>query len=503
MSAAAEAGGPARTFGASARASVLWGGGFTLFRDVLQFATLIVLVRHVMPDDYGRAALAQTILGLLSVASFSTWSLHALQARDPAKVEWQSHFAAAAVINGALVLVTLAVAGLLSLTARWAAASLPLAALSLVLVVEIPGALRIRMAQVTHDWLRFRLLLISGSLLGCSAGIVIAMLGGGVWALVVQPVLLGLPAAVDLIFIARWRPDWSWSWRRYRETAHFAVARMGGGAMFNGRQMLEQSVLTGTFDFAALGVFTRAMGLAMLVAGRLGAVCIGALYPVITRSEPRSAQFRRQASLVTRGVVWATFPAAGVLALAAPDISNLLYGPRWDAVIPLLPLAAAATGLGGIAGTAGSLLLANDESRACLAIDVVSAVLGTVLALLVIPMGMGIYLAALMAHGTVVLGLAVSLLTRTCGIDRAGLVDAFLPAIVAAVTGAAAAIAARGAVEASAIAPVRILVVAGLFCAVYVTVLRVAFEKPFRELLAVAPGGRRLSAAFALTPGAV
>src|SRR5581483_11603067 len=84
MSAAAEAGGPARTFGASARASVLWGGGFTLFRDVLQFATLIVLVRHVMPDDYGRAALAQTILGLLSVASFSTCSPYARQAPAPA-----------------------------------------------------------------------------------------------------------------------------------------------------------------------------------------------------------------------------------------------------------------------------------------------------------------------------------------------------------------------------------------------------------------------------------
>jgi O-antigen/teichoic acid export membrane protein len=503
MSAADEADGPVRTFGASARASILWGGGFTLFRDVLQFATMIVLVRHVVPDDYGRAALAQSVLGLLSVASFATWSLHALQARDPAKIDWQSHFAAAAVINGGLALVTLSVAGLLSLTNRWAAASLPLAALSLVLVVEIAAALRIRMAQVAHDWRRFRVLLVSGSLLGSSAGIVIAMLGGGVWALVVQPVLLGLPAAADLIFIARWRPDWSWSWQRYRETARFGLARMGGGAMLNGRQTLEQSVLAGTYDFAALGVFTRTTGLAMLLAGRLGSVCIGALYPVITRSDPQSAQFRRHAGLLLRGVVWATTPAVGILTLAASEVTDLLYGPQWHAVVPLLPLAAASVGLSGIAATACGLLLANNESRACLALDIVSAVLGAALALWVVPMGTEVYLAALTVHGAVVLGLAVALLDRTSGIDSTGFLDAFLPAIVAGAAGAAAAVAARGAVEASSIAPVRLLVVAGLFCAVYVAVLRVAFEKQFAELLAVAPGGRHLTVAFALAPRTV
>ena len=492
--------GRATTLGASARASVLWGGGFTLIRDLLQFVTMLVLVRLLSPGDYGSATLAQTILGLLAVFSLVTFSLHALQARDPAEIDWQVHFTAAVVINSVLVLVTLTLAGLLSLTSRYEAAALPLAALSLVFVVEIPAALRIRMLQVAHDWRRFRIVLITGGLLSNSTGIVIAFLGGGVWALVVQPVLAGLPAALDLILVAKWRPHLTWSWARYRATARFGAMRVASGLLLNGRQTVEQSMLAGTYDFAVLGVFTRALGLAMLVAGRLGGLAMGSLYPVITRAERGSAQFRRYAALVMRGVAWATLPAAALLALTAADITTLLYGPKWSGVVPLLPLAAIAVGFSGIATAAGTLLLANDQIRECLALDVVSAVLGVVLALWLVPAGMEIYLAALAANGMVVLGLALGLLVRTGGIDRSGLVAAFLPAMVAAAAAVGAIFAVRGTVGSIGIMPVRLVVESALFCAVYLAVLRLAFERPLRELIEVAPGRNRLSAMLAFAP---
>jgi O-antigen/teichoic acid export membrane protein len=110
-----DAGGmPVRSLGASAGASLLWGGGFTIFRDVVQLVTMLILVRLLAPADYGRMALAQTIVGLLAVMSFGTLVTHALQARDPAEIDWQAHFTAAAVINSVLALLTLGLAWLLS-----------------------------------------------------------------------------------------------------------------------------------------------------------------------------------------------------------------------------------------------------------------------------------------------------------------------------------------------------------------------------------------------------
>jgi hypothetical protein len=53
---------------------LLWGGGFMLLRDVPQFAVMLILVRLLSPADYGTAALAQAVICVVSVVSFTTFS---------------------------------------------------------------------------------------------------------------------------------------------------------------------------------------------------------------------------------------------------------------------------------------------------------------------------------------------------------------------------------------------------------------------------------------------
>lgn len=458
---------------------------------------MLALVRLLSPQDYGSAALAQSIIGLISVVSFGTLVLHALQLRDPAHVDWQAHFTAAAVINSALFCLTLVIAFALSFSERYQSAALPLAGLATVLLVEIPGTLRHRMLESRHDWKRFRILLVLGTLLAAMAGLVVGFLGGGVWALVVQVPLLGLPAAVDL-FLQGWRPDWTWSRARYRETMRFGVNRMGAAALMRGRQTAEQTVLAGAYNFATLGIFTRALGLATLVAGRIGAVAMTSLYPVVTRAEERSGRFQRIAGLVLRGVCWTTIPAALLLALCAEDVVTLVYGPKWIAVVPLLPLAAGVVALSGISSAISSLLLANNDARASLLIDLASAFVAVALALWLVPIGIRAYLMALTAHGTLVLLAMLAALARRGGIRPAAALQAFLPALVA---GGGAAVAVGGFRSLGAgvdFIGFRLFAEAMVFAAAYLLLMRLGFPRSFKELLDVAPGGQRIAAGLLL-----
>src|SRR5262245_42239253 len=150
----------------AARGAALYGAGFTLLGDALQFGTMLVLIRLLSPEDYGRAAFGQTILGLMSIASMKTFLPHVLQYRDPAKIDWQMQFTAATAINVSAFGITLMVAGLLSLTSHFAGVALPLAVLAAVLLIEIPSAIRQTMVQVEHDWVRFRALTLAGAFIG-------------------------------------------------------------------------------------------------------------------------------------------------------------------------------------------------------------------------------------------------------------------------------------------------------------------------------------------------
>lgn len=478
--------------GASARAALMWGAGFTLIRDVLQFATMLVLVRLLSPADYGSMAFAQAVISLLSVMAFGTFASHILQSRDPQQVDWQSHFTAAAVLNSALFVLALGLAFCLSLTERFAAAALPLAVLSLVFILEIPAGLRTFMAQVEHDWRTFRSQLLVGALLGCSAGVVIALMGGGIWALIVQPILAPLPAAADLILVRRWRPAWTWSRTNYLQSAKFGATRVASAAINGSRQLAEQATLAAVFDFTALGIFTRALGLASLLAGRIGTVATSALYPVITRAQSGSEQFRHFAQLVLQGVAWLTIPAAALLSIAANDIVALLYGAKWADVTGLVPLASATIAITGITAAAYYLLLANDQPRTCLAIDVVSGALGMALILLVLPRGAEIYLLSLSAHGCAILTVVLAALAASGGLTWRSAAAALLPSLVAALVALLATSAGRHLHGEAIWPPLRLALDTLLFAASYLAVLRACFAGQTEALLIASPGGARI-----------
>jgi hypothetical protein len=85
-------------------------------------------------------------------------------------------------------------------------------------------------------------------------------------------------------------------------------------------------------------------------------------------------------------------------------------------------------------------------------------------------------------------------------VDRAYVVSAFLPAVVAVAAAVGAIFAARFTIGSSTVMPVRLCCESTLFGIVYLAVLRLAFERPLRELIEVAPAGNRLGAVLAFTP---
>jgi O-antigen/teichoic acid export membrane protein len=489
---------PPPSLGASARASLLWGGGFTLLRDIAQFGVMLVLVRLLTPADYGTAALAQAIFSVVSVISFGTFSGHALQLRNPDDVDWQAHFTSATVINAMLTGLVLLLAFGLSFSQKFHEAALPLAALTLVFLIEIPGALRHRMLEAHHDWKRFRLLVIAGTFLGLCSGLLVAILGGGIWALIVQVPMLGLPAAIDLLFVQRFRPDWTWSWARWRDTFRFGAFRAASSSTTLVRNLAVNSLMVAAFDLATLGVFSRAIGLATIAAGRIGLIASSTLYPVITRAEPGSARSRRIAATFLRGVWWSTIGLATLLAITSHDVVDLIYGARWSSVAPLLPLAVVSVAATGLLAATMSLMMASNHLQVCLTFETAVNLLSFVIALLLVRYGAGRYLQGLVLLNIVAIVTAQLLLVSYRAADAPDILLAIVPGLVASFAGIIAVEVTRSRFGISSISMFRLAIDGAIFVAVFSLALRLLFGRQLDELLSFMPAGGRLRRIFFL-----
>lgn len=479
---------PGRRLALVARGAILWGAGFTLIRDLLHFATMLVLVRLLSPDDYGRFALAQTILGLLSVMSAKTFVAHALQLQDPETVNWSGHFTASVIINSILF----ALAGVISIsllqTEKYSAIALPLFVLSSVLLIEIFSDLRHTMLQAVHDWKRFRIIALCGAFLGSASAIGVAYWGGHVWALVTPVLLLGVPGAIDLLLFSNWRPKWNLA--QYSKSVRFGFGRMSSAGVIAMRQLTEQITLSRYTDFSGLGIFTRALGLASITAGRIGSVSVSSLYPVLTRAAPYSDSFRVMSAILFRGVSWVTMPIAGFSVLFASEIVAILYGERWSAVTALLPFAAVHVALATLAATIYALILASNAIRLCFFIDLATAVLGIVLAFVLIPYGVKAYFVSLACLSAFCLLTQIAIAFYRRLITLTGVLTALIPP-VATLAFAFVIFLMMHRFFPNDIFP-RLFVGAGGFAGLYVLMLRMGFAKQLKELLDFAPAGQRL-----------
>ena len=477
-----------------ARSAVAWNAGFTLFRDLVQFGTMLILVRLLSPESYGEFGLTNGIIGFISIFSFTNFVGYTLQVQADSEARYQEHFTAGGVFQGTLFLLANAVA----LGLRWIPAYSsvgPLVhAMSLTFLLEWPCELRRKMLERSLDWRRLRVLHGVGLLLSAGLSLVLAWAGAGAFALLVPGMLVTIPFIFDLFVAQAWRPDWSWSWAAYRPALRFGLARVGSGLVGGGRQLLESGVVTALVGFAALGLLSRSVGFATMFCQRIASQLLYAIYPVLTRIEGGGGDPVRAGTLVLRLVMWTVTPIAVTLAVLAEPVIRIVYGERWTAVIPLLPWAMAWGAVSAGTHSAYMLLLARHQARMCLLSDV-GVLGGTALALfLVLSHGTLQYLVAITVIQSIALAFLLTALTRVGGASAPGVTFALLPPSISAGIAWASLATLRWWFGWE--APTTFLGAmtwGASFSSLYVALLRLAFRQQLVELIAHFPAHRTWS----------
>src|SRR5688572_24641327 len=311
---------------ATAQSAVIWNTGFNLFRDLLQFVVMLVLVRLLDASAYGQFSLVTSIVGFISIFSFNNFIAYTLQVQADDQTHYQEHFTAGAVLQ----LGMFAVANLTALVLQWipayAAVAPLLHVMSLTFLFEWPCELRRKMIERTFDWRRLRLLHAVGLALNAALSIGLALGGAGVYALVIPGMVVTLPFIFDLFVRVRWRPTWAWSWEKYRAAWNFGLARVGSGLTVYGKQLLEAAALAAALGFSSLGILTRAIGLAQIFCQKFAAQLMYALYPILTRATGVAGG--RVGMLILQLVTWAVVPIAVCFGVTAGPVVQTVYGSK-------------------------------------------------------------------------------------------------------------------------------------------------------------------------------
>jgi O-antigen/teichoic acid export membrane protein len=465
-----------------ARSGVLWVTGLNVFRDILQFATMLVLVRLLAPKAYGEFSLITSVMVFFTVFSFRSFLEHTLQLRPDEAVDYQSHFTAGAFMQlGMCAAVNLA-ACVLRYFPKYAEIAPVLHATSIFFVLDWASELRVKMLERELNWKRLRTLQAAGIAGNSALAIVLAKLGFGVYALVLPGMMATLPFIWDLFLRCGWRPTWSWNRVHYSAAWSYGWTRIMAGMLTTARPVIEGAVIVQLTGFSQLGFMSRAVGLSVLCCQKLPSVLTMTLYPVLTRMARKSEAFERANSLVLRLVGWMAIPCAILFSLVAHPLVRLVYGSKWDSAIPLLPYALAGGTAGALYQATTMLMLADVQHRGCAVAEFLTLASLVVCLFTVLPHGIASYLGAVALVQAVVLLWMLWTLRRTGALSSRAIVRGVAAPFAAGLAGWL--VCAAGPAAASAWSVARVSLVFGV---TYGLALRTMCPNEMRELISYIP----------------
>ena len=493
----------AETTSSIARSSVIWNTGFNLFRDVTQFGQSVVLARLLLPEAYGQFALVTSSIGFLSIFTSKNFVAYTLQVKDDQETHYQDHFTSGAVFQMGAFFIANAIAVAVrylpaSESVDYASIALPIHVMSTTFLLEWPTEIRLKMLERALDWKRRRLLHAIGIVAGMPVAILFALLGFGVYTLLIPGMLVTIPFIYDLFVYAKFRPTWEWSWINYQDAFRFGLTRIGAGASSTGRQLLENAVFSATLGFATLGFVNRAVGISQLACGKIAHQLMYAIYPILTRLEAKTGKAALAGDLVMRVVAWAATPLACSFGLLGLPVIATVYGSQWlqSAVFLRWTLAWVATM--ALTQVAYALLLARQKAKLCMMADV-AILIGTAICLFtLLQHGVTVYYAGLSGVNAITLCVLLRILLKNDAITTDGLARAFAPPLVASTIAILiASLLPFDAFSNTAFLPA--FVWGTTFFVIYVICLRVLFVSPLTELVSYFPARRTISRLLWLT----
>ena len=331
-------------------------------RQVLQLTVIVVLARLLSPGDIGVVAMATVVTGFVALFSDLGTSAAVIQ-----KAEHSPGFLSAVFwLNLGFGVGTMLV---VTASASWIAAFYGeprLTAILVVLSVSFPlTGLFVLQRALLERAMDFQLLArveMFSTVSGGAVGILVAFMGGGIWALVMQSLVSTTSMAVLLWVFGGWRPRFEMDLAEVRGIVGFS-GHLTGFNVINYFSRNADYVLIGRLlGSTELGYYSMAYRILMFPLQNLSSVITRVTLPAFSRIQGDDARFR-SAYLRCIGVIaLLSFPLMALVFTTAKPFVQAVLGEPWLPVVPLLLIFSPVGLVQSVGSTVGVLYIAKNRT---------------------------------------------------------------------------------------------------------------------------------------------
>ena len=386
---------------------VVWSSIDRFSTQGISFVFSILIARLLLPSDYGVIAMLGIFMAVSQCFIDSGFGTALIRKNDRTETDYCTVF----YFN---IVVACFFYGLLWLASPYIALFYDMPLLETVtkvvglnLIVGSLSGIQSAQLSIAIDFKSRAKISVVTTLFTGVVGLWLAYSGYGVWALVFQGLSSNILRTLLLWVYVKWRPQWVFSWKSFREMFSFGSKMLASGLLDTIYNNIYTIVIGKCFNSAALGVYSRADGLAQFPSSNITGVLQAVTFPVLSSIQNDEERLAVGYKKLLRLSAFVIFPAMVGLAAVADPFIRLALTDKWEGAIRFLQIICFSMMWYPIHAINLNLLTATGRSDYFLKLEVIKKVQGVIVLAVTVPMGL-----VAMCYGRIVSSL-ISLVWNT------------------------------------------------------------------------------------------
>ena len=302
------------------------------------FIVSLVLARLLTPSDFGLVSMAMVFNSILDMLVDFGFSSAIIRKKEISEVETSTVFWLNILIGLGCTVLVYGTAPLISWFYEMPQLNSIIHVTSWSFLISAFGTMQTALFQRNLNFrLPFIVRLVSGIISG-ALGIVLAILGMGVWALVFSNLSGWIVNSILIWFVSTWKPKFIFKPKSITDLISFGWKMTLSTIINRVFRQLDTFIIGKIYSAASLGLFNRAQTLNQLVIDYSFSSIRSVMLPSLSKLQNDDEALRYSVLKLLHVVSFLTFLFAGLMYVCAKDLILLLYGEQWTGAIEIFQI---------------------------------------------------------------------------------------------------------------------------------------------------------------------
>ena len=351
-----------------------WVAFANVFKQILQVISLVIFARLLSPDDFGLFALLMIFVSFLTMFTDLGTASALVHIKDPTQKLLSSVLFFNLFIGFIFCLLLILSSPYIATFFNSPKLEPLLELISINFIIMSLGVVQKVRYEKELDFKYLTLIESFAIFMGISSGIILAILGFGVYSLVFQVLVTSLLSVGLLWRVSAWRPLFYFNINDIKKIWHY-TANLSAFNLINYFARNADNFLIGKFlSSSALGVYSLAYNVMLYPIQNISRVLLRILFPAFSKIQDDNKKFKEAYLKTIFFISLISFPIMSGLIATADIFVEVLFGDKWANLAIILMILAPVGVIQSIGTTNGSIYMAKGNTALLLKVGIWSTI---------------------------------------------------------------------------------------------------------------------------------